>query len=169
MMSSEPACADAVVKATHPRQPEQRNSGETPDEVKARLDSAAALLADELAQHTDADKSGLTGMSEADIAIDVGGQGSGTNFEVTEREQSAWRIRWGQIPLKIRILSLSLFFGGASLLILGLVCSFACHHSLGMLILGGILILPGTYSLFILVNFCRGKRGYHWGQLPATQ
>eukprot|EP01012_Entosiphon_sulcatum_P048264 TRINITY_DN6670_c0_g1_i1.p2 TRINITY_DN6670_c0_g1~~TRINITY_DN6670_c0_g1_i1.p2 ORF type:complete len:100 (-),score=23.35 TRINITY_DN6670_c0_g1_i1:49-348(-) len=85
-----------------------------------------------------------------------------------ERYINEVKQRIGEIPRKTLVLSSVLFIGGATLLTIGTICLHHCEEALGLFILGLIMILPGFYSMFILLNFVRGVRGYSWQQLPQT-
>eukprot|EP00992_Anisonema_acinus_P012342 TRINITY_DN8058_c0_g1_i2.p1 TRINITY_DN8058_c0_g1~~TRINITY_DN8058_c0_g1_i2.p1 ORF type:complete len:130 (+),score=15.42 TRINITY_DN8058_c0_g1_i2:3-392(+) len=76
--------------------------------------------------------------------------------------------RIGKIPRKTLALSSFLFIGGCTLLTIASICQFRCKESLGLWVLGSILILPGGYSMYILVSYVRGVRGYHYRLLPET-
>eukprot|EP01012_Entosiphon_sulcatum_P015802 TRINITY_DN2076_c0_g1_i1.p1 TRINITY_DN2076_c0_g1~~TRINITY_DN2076_c0_g1_i1.p1 ORF type:complete len:118 (+),score=22.19 TRINITY_DN2076_c0_g1_i1:164-517(+) len=78
-----------------------------------------------------------------------------------------WRARLQQIPRRMLFLSSFLFFGGCILLLAATICVFECDHWLGMVVVGGIMVLPGGYSMFTLVNYIRGVKGYSWQQLPG--
>eukprot|EP01006_Ploeotia_vitrea_P057502 TRINITY_DN68182_c5_g1_i1.p1 TRINITY_DN68182_c5_g1~~TRINITY_DN68182_c5_g1_i1.p1 ORF type:complete len:205 (-),score=32.87 TRINITY_DN68182_c5_g1_i1:437-1051(-) len=82
---------------------------------------------------------------------------------------SKWRRRWNKTPKKIVAMCFILFSGGITLLLLGLLCLAECEETgraIGMIVIGGIMLLPGSYSAYILVNYWRGVRGFHHNQLP---
>ena len=78
------------------------------------------------------------------------------------------KLRIAEIPRKTLYLSTTLFIGGVCMLTVAAICQFRCKHSLGLWVLGGILIIPGVHSMYILLNFVRGVRGYHYSLLPET-
>ncbi len=76
------------------------------------------------------------------------------------------RMRIQEIPRKTVMLSSFLFVGGVSMITIASICQFRCEYSLGLWVMGSLMILPGVYSMFILLNFIRGIRGYHYSMLP---
>eukprot|EP00668_Euglena_longa_P038394 GGOE01049398.1.p2 GENE.GGOE01049398.1~~GGOE01049398.1.p2 ORF type:complete len:129 (+),score=35.56 GGOE01049398.1:28-414(+) len=82
----------------------------------------------------------------------------------------AVRRRVNKVPRKMLMLSSFLFLGGCVLLTIATICTLhtQCEQTLGLWILGGIMMLPGGYSMFILVNYVRKVRGYHWKLLPES-
>eukprot|EP01006_Ploeotia_vitrea_P001999 TRINITY_DN106174_c0_g1_i1.p1 TRINITY_DN106174_c0_g1~~TRINITY_DN106174_c0_g1_i1.p1 ORF type:complete len:137 (+),score=9.92 TRINITY_DN106174_c0_g1_i1:24-413(+) len=83
-------------------------------------------------------------------------------------KESKWRRRWRKTPKKMVFMSTALFTGGVIFLLLGLLCLGECDLSraVGMIVVGVIMVLPGGYSAYILVNYWRGVRGFHHNQLP---
>lgn len=59
---------------------------------------------------------------------------------------------------------------GATLLVLGIACTFLCEEpsrGIALVIAALLLCIPGFYSMFILFMYVRGKKGYSYQQLPS--
>eukprot|EP00667_Euglena_gracilis_P023928 EG_transcript_27247 len=83
--------------------------------------------------------------------------------------ESQLKRRWRSTPKKTVAVSAMMLLVGTSFLVGGLACLFACDEKgkggaySG---LGGLLLLPGCYSGFILLQYLRGVPGFSPNQLP---
>lgn len=85
-----------------------------------------------------------------------------TNNKILKRIKS--------LPIKTTIAAVTMLLLGSLFLLFGLICVFWCEQklrSLGWFIVGTILFTPGTYTVYIIYNVIRGKKGYDIDEIPS--
>jgi hypothetical protein len=83
--------------------------------------------------------------------------------------ESDFRRRWRKTPKKTVCISSTMLFAGLTFLFTGLICIGACDQTsrgFAYFGIGALLLIPGTYSAFILISYWRGRHGYSPDQLP---
>lgn len=75
-----------------------------------------------------------------------------------------------KLPVKTASASCAMLVFGTLFIIFGIYCAFVCVEKarmIGWFVVGGILFIPGTYSVYILYNVVKGSEGFSLDDLPS--